>query len=116
MKNIYANRMAKPPHHLPNSYNGTPTPPVKQRRPSLSEGLTPREKAKLMEEKRREDMRKQRELKEVSIAVRMISGRWHISGKRYLAKCPKILNTLFHTFLALFFFFYCLCLGEWQTV
>ena len=85
MKNIYANRMAKPPHHLPNSYNGTPTPPVKQRRPSLSEGMTPREKAKLMEEKRREDMRKQRELKEVSIAVRMISGRWHISGKRYLS-------------------------------
>lgn len=57
--------MVKPPHHLPNSYNGTPTPPTKQRRPSLSEGITPREKAKMMEEKRREDMRKQRELKEV---------------------------------------------------
>lgn len=67
MKNIYANRMVKPPHRLPNSYNGTPTPPVKQRRPSLSDGITPRERAKLMEERRREDLRKQREMKEVSI-------------------------------------------------
>ena len=72
MKNIYANRMIKPPHHLPNSYNGTPTPPVKQRRPSLSEGMTPREKAKMMEEKRREDLRKQREMKEVSIELQAL--------------------------------------------
>lgn len=76
MKNIYANRMIKPPHHLPSSYNGTPTPPVKQRRPSLSEGITPREKAKMMEEKRREDLRKQREAKEQQQKLKI--GRAHV--------------------------------------
>ncbi|XP_060602987.1 lebercilin-like isoform X2 [Ruditapes philippinarum] len=68
MKNIYANRAAKPPHRLPNSYNGTPhnTPPPRRRRPSLSETdkMTPRDRAKQMEDKRREELRRQRELKQ----------------------------------------------------
>lgn len=68
IKNIYANRAAKPPHRLPNSYSGTPhdTPPPRRRRPSLSEAdkVTPRERAKQMEEKRREELRRQRELKQ----------------------------------------------------
>ncbi|XP_053398012.1 lebercilin-like isoform X2 [Mercenaria mercenaria] len=69
IKNIYANRAAaKPPHRLPNSYSGTPndTPPPRRRRPSLSEAdkMTPRDRAKQMEEKRREELRRQRELKQ----------------------------------------------------
>ncbi|XP_048769163.2 uncharacterized protein LOC125675482 [Ostrea edulis] len=65
IKNIYANR-ARAPHRLPASYGGTPhdTPPPKARKraPSLQD-LTPRDKVKLYEEKRREEERKQRELK-----------------------------------------------------
>ncbi|KAL4232714.1 Lebercilin [Mactra antiquata] len=68
IKNIYVNRAQKPPHRLPNSYSGTPhgTPPPRRRRPSLSEAdkMTPRDRAKQMEEKRREELRKQRELKQ----------------------------------------------------
>ena len=97
MKNIYANRMNKPPHRLPNSYNGTPhgTPPPRKRRPSLSgaDGVTPRERAKQMEEKRREEMRKQRELKQV---------RWSIIQKRLQSsiieyRCMNKYGVLIHT-------------------
>ncbi|KAL3882395.1 hypothetical protein ACJMK2_028739 [Sinanodonta woodiana] len=68
MKNIYSNRAVKPPHRLPASYNGTPleTPPprhTRKRAPSLSD-ITPREKAKLYSEKRLEEDRKQREIRE----------------------------------------------------
>ncbi|XP_052237641.1 golgin subfamily A member 6-like protein 6 isoform X2 [Dreissena polymorpha] len=68
MKNIYVQRaQQKPPHRLPNSYNGTPqgTPPPRRRRQSLSEAdkMTPRDRAKMMEEKRRDELKKQRELK-----------------------------------------------------
>lgn len=72
VKNIYVNRAhQKPPHRLPNSYSGTPqgTPPPRRRRPSLSEvdKMTPRDRAKQMEEKRREELKKQRELKMVGM-------------------------------------------------
>lgn len=64
IKNIYANR-ARAPHRLPASYGGTPhdTPPPKARKraPSLQD-LTPREKVKQYEEKRREEQQKQREV------------------------------------------------------
>ncbi|KAK3583929.1 hypothetical protein CHS0354_033715 [Potamilus streckersoni] len=68
MKNIYSSRAIKPPHRLPASYNGTPheTPPPRpgrKRAPSLSD-ITPREKAKLYAEKRLEEDRKQREIRE----------------------------------------------------
>ena len=66
IKNIYANR-ARAQHRLPASYGGTPhdTPPPKPRKraPSLHD-LTPREKVKMFEERRREEERK---LREVSI-------------------------------------------------
>ena len=63
--------MVKPPHRLPNSYNGTPhdSPPPRRRRPSEGDGVTPRERAKQMEMKRREEMRKQRELKQVILVI-----------------------------------------------
>ncbi|XP_061176689.1 LOW QUALITY PROTEIN: uncharacterized protein LOC133185468 [Saccostrea echinata] len=65
IKNIYANR-SRAPHRLPASYGGTPhdTPPPKARKraPSLQD-LTPREKVKLYEEKRKEEERKQKESK-----------------------------------------------------
>ncbi|XP_052811109.1 lebercilin-like isoform X3 [Mya arenaria] len=72
IKNIYVNRaQQKPPHRLPNSYNGTPhgtPPPARRRRQSFSEAdkMTPRDRAKKMEEKRREELKRQRELKMAS--------------------------------------------------
>lgn len=63
LANIYSLRKG---HKLPASYSGTPnrTPPLALRRkraPSLHD-LTPRDKAKMFEDKRKEDERLQREV------------------------------------------------------
>ena len=62
LANIYSLRKGK---KLPASYSGTPnrTPPLNHRRrhPSLHE-LTPREKMKMFEDKRKDEERMQREV------------------------------------------------------
>lgn len=65
IKNIYSNRVVGG-RRFPNSYSGTPhdTPPPKPRRraPSLHD-LTPREKMKIYEEKRRLEEKKKQEVR-----------------------------------------------------
>ncbi|XP_064627268.1 zinc finger CCCH domain-containing protein 13-like isoform X3 [Lineus longissimus] len=61
IKNIYSHRIVRPPHKLPSGAS-TPLSMKRSKRSSLSDHrLTPREKVKQYEEKRREDDRKQRE-------------------------------------------------------
>ncbi|XP_071115432.1 lebercilin-like [Haliotis cracherodii] len=60
IKNIYSNRVMRPPHKLPASYGGTPmdTPPPPRRRVPSVEEMTAREKARMFEMKRREEAKK----------------------------------------------------------
>ena len=60
IKNIYANRVMRPPHKLNSSVSSTPIPeaPPRRARKRSEPGITPREKMKLYEDKRREDQKR----------------------------------------------------------
>ena len=68
IKNIYSNRVMRPPHKLNSSVSSSPLPdtgrpPRQHRRKNSTPGMmTPRQKAKFLEDQRREDMRKMREV------------------------------------------------------
>ncbi|KAK2159587.1 hypothetical protein LSH36_150g02011 [Paralvinella palmiformis] len=67
IKNIYSNRIMRPPHKLNSSVSSSPIPETgrpprpRQRKNSTPSNMTPRERAKLFEEQRREEMRRARE-------------------------------------------------------
>lgn len=63
VKNIYANRLLRPPHHLHSSVSSTPAPSLALRERKNSEpDMTPRDKAKVFEAKRRDQERKKKEV------------------------------------------------------
>ena len=65
VRNIYSMRMMKPPTRLNDSVSSTPIPSRFRHRKNSdpSNMMTPREKMKLFEEKRREEDRRKREVR-----------------------------------------------------
>ncbi|ELU05266.1 hypothetical protein CAPTEDRAFT_225671 [Capitella teleta] len=66
VRNIYAQRLLRPPHHLNSSVSSSPLPESRSRhrRKSKEPDMTPRDKMKIYSEKRREEEKRDRELPE----------------------------------------------------